>query len=153
MSTSIKWLFCLANSSAIALPIRPHSIAVTLTILATAAQADKDWAAGVVAADDGKGNLMGVGIQGTVDYATGDYDIKILDEGSIPAAVDGTAIVFRVGSDFEAGAEVPAIGTELDSIGVAAEVFALKQKLGLLKAFSLKKRFGSSAEDEMFDTH
>lgn len=107
--------------------------------------------------DDGNGTLLGNQMAGTVNYDTGDVvvnfygDLKaeIIDK----AADDTIRVVAILEQDFErAGNEqIGAIQYELSSKFVQARVFALTESLGLLKSFSMQKRFGKSAEDEMIN--
>lgn len=94
--------------------------------------------------DDGNGNILGVGLYGTVDYATGAITINLYtDPGS------GVNINATYQLDVESISELPKINIEFDSIGVFARVYALKGTLGVLQSFALKNRFGIVAEDEL----
>jgi hypothetical protein len=115
-------------------PIRPNSFRVKTTsaYLATEAQ------------DDGKGNFFGVGIQGTINYSTGEWAIQLLDDPG--ATVPVTA---SYGQDFEGGAPYPRIIPQNNSTDIEAQIFVLGSEVGMFKAYAMKKRFGSIAEDEM----
>lgn len=115
-------------------PIRPNSFRVrcALPYLAVDAQ------------DDGKGNVFGVGVQGTVKYDTGEWKIRFLDD---PLATAGLVAIY--GADFEAGAPYAKINPINDTVSVEAQTFVLGTELGMFKGYQLKKRFGMVGEDQM----
>ncbi len=93
--------------------------------------------------DDGKGNLIGLGGSGTIDYVTGDFDIDFL---VAPAAGN---VLIGYDTNFEALTEIPTIRSEFDSMSVKARPFALRSDVGLFKSFTLGKRFGINVEESM----
>jgi len=94
--------------------------------------------------DDGKGNLIGLGGQGTVDYTTGDVSVTFVD-----APANGVKVLVSYATNFEVMNEIPTIRSEYDSIGVRAQTFALRSDIGLFKSFSMGKRFGINVEETM----
>jgi hypothetical protein len=114
-------------------PVRPNTLRIAIAGTTFALQ------------DDGNGNLLGIKSYGTIVYATGAWHIWLTeDPGATPHAMAAT-----FGLDFEAGATIPKINTVTQSDDIQAEIFALGQEMGMFKSFSLKKRFGKMAEDEM----
>ena len=117
--------------------VRPRSVAITLTYTT----------AGTVirAFDDGEGNILGVGIYGTINYTSGAYSLNFTT--AIPAG--GATLAIDYGTDFEDSGVIPKITTVTASTAVKAEVFVLGAEVGLFKAYNMKKRFGKVAEDEI----
>jgi len=113
-------------------PVRPGTVVIT--------------AGSVVGRDyEQDGNILGVGISGTVDYETGDFDITF---GTAPGNnVAVMATYWGNVEDLTLG--VREINYELVSKVVRARIFALKGLTGLFKSFSMQKRFGISAEEEL----
>ena len=89
----------------------------------------------VTGTDDGKGNIIGVGISGTVNYSTGAVAITF---ATAPAA-DKTLIT-NYSTNFELGA-LSDITTELDSKFVRANVYGLQTDTSVLSSFIMGKRF------------
>jgi len=115
-------------------PIRPNSFRVRCALPYLSVEAQ----------DDGKGNFFGVGIQGKIDYTSGLWTLRFLDD---PDATAGLVAIY--GSDFEAGAPYSKIDLLNDSMPVEARTFVLGSELGMFKSFQLNKRFGMTGEDEM----
>lgn len=95
--------------------------------------------------DDGRGNIIGKGVSGIVDYVSGAVELNFLAD---PGAHVGGLLV-RFQSNYELGADLPTISTFFDSTSVRARVYALKGTIGMLQSFGMRKRFGMVAEDEM----
>ena len=112
------------------LPMRPSSFRIEVPGL------------GLRAVDDGAGNLLGVGIQGSIDYNSGAYTVRFLDDPTSAVPVTAT-----YGTSFEEG-EIPRVTTELASEQIFAREFVLGSFMGMFKAYALRKRFGKVAEDE-----
>lgn len=118
-----------------AFPVRPNSVSGTAVTAG----------GNLLFMDDGQGNILGQGVSGTVVYSTGVWTLNFTaDPGT------GT-ITTGYGTDFEAGGNTTIARTSFttDTTDVAAEIFALATEVGMFKAFSMKKRFGVVAEDEM----
>ena len=98
-------------------------------------------AGNVTAIDDGKQNLIGVGVTGTVNYATGDVTISF---ATAPAA--DTAVVANYATNFELG-QLPSITTELDSKFVRANVYGLQTDTSIIASFMMGKRFSFNLQE------
>lgn len=119
-------------------PVRPYTVTINVATVTPISGTDDGANAPL-----GVGNITGVGITGTVNYATGVVSITL---SSNPG--DSKAITANYACNVEAKADVPAINYELMSKPVMAQVYALKTTFGMLKSYALKKRFGTVAEDE-----
>ena len=108
-------------------PIRPNYV--------------KIMSGNVIATDDGKGNLIGVGVQGTVNYASGEVNITYT---VAPTTDDG--VVAHYATNFELGA-LPAITTELDSKFVRANVYGLQTDTSVISSFMMGKRFNFDMQE------
>ena len=93
--------------------------------------------------DDGLGNILGKGIQGSINYSTGVVSIQLAND---PGA--GAQITVQYAQDYEASPDIPKIISKIDSKSVKARIFALKDTMGLLESYAMRKRFGMSVEDE-----
>jgi hypothetical protein len=116
-----------------ATPVRPRTVTITIPSL------------GIEGIDNGKGDIVGVGIQGTIDYPTGAVEINLV--GVVPSATED--IIAEFATEFEASGQVPRMNTVIDSISVKAEIFALRGQTGLFKNWTMRKRFGKLADQEM----
>jgi len=95
--------------------------------------------------DDGKGNLIGLGGQGTIDYKEGTFSVTfVADPGD-----NANNILISYASNFEVLSEIPTVRSEFDSMSVKARSFALRSDIGLFKSFTLGKRFGINVEESM----
>jgi hypothetical protein len=94
--------------------------------------------------DDGKGNILGIGVWGTIDYKTGAVTLNF---ASAPAS--GVSIVVNYQIDIEAKGDIPSIKALFEAVPVRAKIYALKGVVGLLQSFALRQRFGIVAEDEL----
>jgi len=94
--------------------------------------------------DNGKGDLIGVGGSGSVNYDSGDVAVTF---NKAPAK--GTSIVSSYTTNFEVMNEIPTIRSEYESVGIRARTFALRADIGLFKSFELTKRFGESANESI----
>lgn len=96
------------------------------------------------AIDDGAGNILGVGLQGTINYATGAVVV-----GFIADPGQGKTISVTFADDYEESGNFPRVQSVLESSDINSEIFVLGSEVGIFKAYSMKKRFGSLAEDEL----
>lgn len=96
---------------------------------------------GVTALDDGKGNLIGVGVNGKVTYSTGEVELEFI---TAPAADE--AMVANYATNFELGM-LPSITTELDSKFVRANVYGLQTDTSVIASFMMGKRFSFNLQE------
>lgn len=85
--------------------------------------------------DDGKGNILGNGVMGTVDYETGALNLTFIN-----APKAGSHILANYATNFEVGT-LPSITTELDSKFVRANVYGLQTDTSVISSFMMGKRF------------
>lgn len=99
----------------------------------------------VIARDfEGKGQLLGSGVSGTVDYVTGAI---VVDFAVAPALADNILVDYQ--QNLEEMADIPRISSFLDSTSIEAKAYALKSVMGMFQMFALKKAIGDSALDDM----
>lgn len=115
-------------------PMRKRTVEVTLASDST-----------VKLIDDGQGNLLGMGGQGTVDYENGTVTFTL---NTNPGA-NANDILVSYATNFEALTEIPTVRSEFASDSIKAKTFALRSDVGLFKSFSLGKRFGINVEEAM----
>lgn len=89
----------------------------------------------IVGIDDGKGNIIGGGVVGTVDYETGAIKVTYT---TAPKA--DSHIIANYATNFELGT-LPSITTELDSKFVRANVYGLQTDTSIISSFMMGKRF------------
>ena len=111
-------------------PIRKNYVKVIAKAVNAAGTVQK-----VIGIDDGKGNIIGGGIIGTVDYETGVLNLKYT---LAPEA--GSHILANYATNFELGT-LPSITTELDSKFVRANVYGLQTDTSIISSFMMGKRF------------
>ena len=114
------------------LPVRPRTVSISVATL------------NLEAVDNGNGDLLGKGIYGTINYTTGAFDITFVTNPAGAYAVSAT-----YATDFEESGQIPKLSMVLDSTTVKAQIFAIGSDTGMFKAYSLNKRFGKRAEDEV----
>ena len=85
--------------------------------------------------DDGKGNILGGGLMGTIDYETGAFKLTFVN-----APKADTHILANYATNFEVGA-LPSITTELDSKFVRANVYGLQTDTSVISSYMMGKRF------------
>lgn len=88
----------------------------------------------VVATDDGKGNIIGNGVAGTINYDTGEVKLNF-----ITAPATGKEIVANYATNFELG-ELPSITTNLESKIVKANVYGLQTDTSVISQYIMAKR-------------
>jgi len=103
-------------------------------------------AGGAIYAKDfeGKGILEGVGVHGTVDYATGAIALTFA-----VAPANAASIFVDYQQNYEEMTDVPRMSSFLDSTSIEAKAYALKSVMGMFQMFALKKAIGDSALDDM----
>jgi hypothetical protein len=112
-------------------PVRPGSIVVT--------------AAGVVATDNGQGELTGTGVSGTIDYATGAIAVTF---SAAPAADVVPTAVYNYNMDLS-DVGVPQVDLDLKSVSIEAFPRKIRARWLLDAAFELQKTKGIDAESEL----
>lgn len=93
---------------------------------------------------EGKGVLLGAGMSGTVDYATGAVSITLAAD---PGGADSVLADYQ--QNLEEMTDVRRLAMSLDSTSIEAKPYALKGVMGMFQMFALKKAFGDSALDDM----
>ena len=111
-------------------PIRRNYVKIIATVENSAGNEQV-----VTGIDDGKGNIIGGGVMGTVDYETGAVKLTF---SYAPKA--GTHIIANYATNFELSA-LPSITTELDSKFVRANVYGLQTDTSVISSFMMGKRF------------
>jgi hypothetical protein len=111
-------------------PIRRNYVKVIAKVLNSAGAEQK-----VIGIDDGKGNIIGGGIVGTVDYETGALKLTY----TLAPEAD-THIIANYATNFELGT-LPSIATELDSKFVRANVYGLQTDTSIISSYMMGKRF------------
>lgn len=111
-------------------PIRRNYVKVIAKVLNAAGTEQT-----IIGIDDGKGNIIGGGIIGTVEYETGALNLKY----TLAPEAD-THIVANYATNFELGT-LPSIATELDSKFVRANVYGLQTDTSIISSFMMGKRF------------
>jgi hypothetical protein len=92
--------------------------------------------------DDGKGNLIGIGGKGSVNYSTGEVQVSF-----DTAPGDGVSVRSTYATNLEDLQELQTINTEFDSTEITARTFALRTEIGLFKSYEMSKRFSLNAEE------
>lgn len=95
-------------------------------------------------ADQDLGTLLGAGMSGTIKYSTGEVNITFAAD---PLANNQVYASYQ--QNLEEAVDIPKIQSFLDSKQVKAKAYALKSVIGMFQQYTLKKRFGDSALDEM----
>lgn len=95
----------------------------------------------IVGIDDGKGNIIGGGIVGTVEYETGVVKVTYT---TAPKA--DSHIIANYATNFELST-LPSIATELDSKFVKANVYGLQTDVSVLSSYMMGKRFNFDMQE------
>lgn len=95
-------------------------------------------------ADQDLGTLLGAGLSGTIKYSTGEVNIKFAENPLV-----SNQVYASYQQNLEEAADIPKIQAFLDSKQVKAKAYALKSVIGMFQQYTLKKRFGDSALDEL----
>ena len=119
-------------------PIRPRSLRIVVEDDPT-----------VKGEDNGEGDILGIGVYGTVKYGTGATDPATAELNFITQPTESKKIYVTYATDFEANGQLPEITTEIVSEPIEAEIFGVKTRVGRFQEFELKNRFGMIAAEEM----
>jgi hypothetical protein len=129
-SASSSYNFTLTSAL---LPIRPGKVSVTYA-----------GSVPLTAVDDGNGNLLGQGFWGTVNYTTGAFVVYFNTLPTINTNINAT-----IDQVYDGATNIPQINFKLASKAVVANLFALKDTVGLEQSYAMRRRFGMIAEDEL----
>lgn len=99
---------------------------------------------GVRGSDANIGTLLGAGVSGTVNYATGAVSLNFAD-----APTAGLKIFVSYQVNLEEATDVAKMTSFLDSTMIEAKPYALKSVIGIFQQFALKKQFGDSYLDDL----
>lgn len=113
------------------LPIRPGFLKFTTNL------------PNVIINDNGDGNIIGKGAEGTIDYNTGALVLKL---ATAPEA--GRIITVQYDVDHSSSTEIPKIISKYVTKPVSARIFAIKDTVGLDTSYALRKRLGVIADDQ-----
>jgi len=94
--------------------------------------------------DDGYGNIIGLGLQGTVNYATG--AVALTFASATPA---GKAITVNFTSDVETTGDIPRAFLGLNRKHVVCNTIALAEEFGMFQDFVIFKKIGKTSDEEM----
>jgi hypothetical protein len=114
-------------------PIRPFKVSITVN--------------GMTAKDDGNGLMSGYGIQGTINYQTGEGSVRLVDD---PAAVYPISVTSY--QNFEQAENIPQVGQRLTAKSVSADLFVMKETVGIEMIYAMRRRFGVNVESEIATT-
>jgi hypothetical protein len=94
--------------------------------------------------DDGNGYIIGRGLEGTINYTTGDIVVNFTTT-SIPVS---TPIVVTYTSNLEESGQYAKLNLQLTKIDVQAEPFAVGQDFGIFQSYEIEQMFGRIAQDD-----
>lgn len=94
--------------------------------------------------DDGQGNFVAFGFEGTIDYVSGAYTIT-----AAKAPSEDKAVTIIADRDTDAAKEITKVQTQLQTTDITAEVYALATDMGHFASFAFQNRFGKTAIDEV----
>jgi len=120
-------------------PIRSESLRLELSQNSDVFARD----VGPQGADKNIGTLLGAGVSGTVNYTTGQVDVEFTSD---PGAGN---MVMEYQQNFERSSDIPQIQNFFDSKQVRAHPYTLKATFGMIQDFTMRKRFGFSAQDSL----
>jgi hypothetical protein len=100
----------------------------------------------LTAIDDGKGNIYGPNLIGTVNYNTGEIAITITDATGL---ADADKIVIEYQTDIEIAANIPKVSWQTVDDTIRARTFMLEGNWGMVTEFALQKRFGRAMDEEV----
>lgn len=128
LGATVDYTFTLDN-----LPVRSETVKLTV---------ESD--ANTYAIDDGRGNIVGKGLSGIINYDTGVCTVKFAVQPTI-----GKLVYAEYQVNPERSTDLTQIDTFFDSKAITARIYALKGTIGLLQSYGMRKRFGLVAEDEL----
>jgi hypothetical protein len=135
-STDVDHVFTLAS-----IPVYSQSLRLSMTGSTPEVYGED---VGVRGSDKNIGTILGSGMSGEINYETGEVTIKL---AVAPQA--GDKIFASYQQNLELAEDIPKIQAFLNQKLVKAKAYALKSVIGMFQQYTLKKRFGDSALDEM----
>lgn len=93
-----------------------------------------------VGTDNGKGEIIGNGIGGTINYITGEVTLRFV------AAPAGEDILVDYATNFELGG-MPSINTKFDNKIVKANVYGLQTDTSVIAGWIMQKRFDMNLQE------
>lgn len=94
--------------------------------------------------DNGQGQIVGFGFDGTIDYETGVWAIEFKRDPGETADLEAMYDI-----DTDATNDIDSIQAALQSKPIKAQIWALKSDIGAFSSFAFNKRFGASANQEV----
>ena len=95
--------------------------------------------------DDGNGNILGFGMEGTIVYSTGVIDITLAED-----PLDVTNGLTCIGDvDLDSANSIDKIEGSLLTKEIKAQMWALGADVGTMANFAFQNRFGRTATDEV----
>lgn len=119
-------------------PVRPEKVTISIPSI-TGSNGNP-----LTAHDHGNGVLVGFEIYGSVDYDTGAVQVDLPNDPG-----NGHDIYVSYDQDYEQSADIPKMIQKFDNTTVEAQIWALKNTMGLHQSFALRKRHGLVLEDEV----
>jgi hypothetical protein len=121
------------NTTLTRAPLRKNNVKVKVT-------------ASIYGQDDGNGYIIGRGLEGTINYTTGDITVNFtVASGSIPVS---TPITVTYTSNLEESGQYAKLNLQLTKIDVQAEPFAVGQDFGIFQSYEIEQQFGRLAQDD-----
>lgn len=135
VDTQVAYTFTLPGNG----PILPQFLKISFDQDAAVVAEDVKFGA-----SRNQGILYGVGLSGTVNYTTREVTITFAEN---PGA--GGKLFATWQQDLERQDDIQSVSSFLDSKDIRANVYALKQTMGLMQNFALRKSFGRSGFEQM----
>lgn len=93
--------------------------------------------------DDGYGNILGYGLQGTVNYSTGKVDIELAS-----AVTKSQVVTLNYTRDIETSGDIPRMFLGLNRKHVICNTIALASEFGVFQDFVIFKKVGKTSDEE-----
>lgn len=135
IAAQLSYTFTLANA-----PLLPQYLSLSFSNDPSIVAQDM----GALGADKNIGIIYGKGLSGEVNYETGEVTI---DFAADPGA--GHSVFASYQQDLEKGDDLQQITSYLDSKIIESRVYALKQTQGMLQSYTMQKRFGQAANEQL----
>lgn len=112
-------------------PIKSESFTVSLSV-STAVQGKDIGGYTQFPSNTDVGQIWGAGISGTINYITGSVTLNLTSDPG-----NGQNIVVNYQQNYELSTDLPQIDTYFASVGIFAQVYALKGTIGLLQSYGI----------------